>query len=118
MSEGPEAATIRVTWRKSAIGYSVDMKATIQSLGFRKLQQTRDLPDTPAVRGMLKKVDFLVAVQGGAADPGSPGQRPQGGSPPSDQGGAADLGSPGQRPRRARYKIPRARSAKKHSRGR
>ena len=107
MSEGPEAATIRATWRKSAIGYSVDMKATIQSLGFRKLQQTRDLPDTPAVRGMLKKVDFLVAVQGGAADPGAPGQ-----------GGAADLGSPGQRPRRARYKIPRARSAKKHSRGR
>ena len=104
MSGNPEAATIRATWRKSAIGYSVDMKATIRSLGFRKLQQTRDLPDTPAVRGMLKKVDFLVAVQGGAGDPGSPGQRPQGGS--------------WQGPRRGRYKTPRARSAKKHSRGR
>jgi len=90
MSESPRAATIRATWKKSAIGYSVEMKATIQSLGFRKLQQTRDLPDTPAVRGMLKKVDFLVAVEGDPWDP----------------------------PRRGRYKIPRARSAKKHSRGR
>jgi large subunit ribosomal protein L30 len=90
MSGNPEAATIRATWRKSAIGYSVDMKATIQSLGFRKLQQTRDLPDTPAVRGMLKKVDFLVAVE--------------------DESW--------QRPRRGRYKTPRARSAKKHARGR
>ena len=90
MSQSPGAATIRATWKKSAIGYSVEMKATIQSLGFRKLQQTRDLPDTPAVRGMLKKVDFLVAVEG-------------------------DLW---QQPRRGRYKIPRARSAKKHSRGR
>ena len=112
MSGNPEAATIRATWRKSAIGYSVDMKATIQSLGFRKLQQTRDLPDTPAVRGMLKKVDFLVAVQGGAADPGSPGQRPQGGIPLSKQDESW------QRPRRGRYKTPRARSAKKHARGR
>jgi large subunit ribosomal protein L30 len=88
---GAESAnTIRATWKKSAIGYSEDMKATIQSLGFRKLQQTRDLPDTPAVRGMLDKVVFLVAVEG----------------------------QPWQQSRRARYKIPRARSAKKHSRGR
>lgn len=90
MSEITEAATIRATYRKSAIGYSEDMKRTIQSLGFRKLQQTRELPDTPAVRGMLKKVSFLVAVEG-------------------------DLWHP---PARGRYKIPRARSAKKHSRGR
>jgi large subunit ribosomal protein L30 len=81
---------IRATWRKSAIGYSEDMKATIQSLGFRKLNQTRELPDTEAVRGMLRKVDFMVAVEG---DPWEP-------------------------PRRAKYKIPRARSTKKHARGR
>ena len=80
---------IRATWRKSAIGYSEDMKATIRSLGFRKLNQTRELPDTDAVRGMLKKVDFMVAVEG----------------------------NDWERPRRAKYKIPRARSTKKHSRG-
>ena len=81
---------IRATWKKSAIGYSEDMKATIQSLGFRRLNQTRELPDTEAVRGMLKKVGFMVAVEG----------------------------EPWQPPERARYKIPRARSSKKHARGR
>jgi large subunit ribosomal protein L30 len=86
----PATHTIRATWKKSAIGYSEDMKATVQSLGFRRLQQTRDLPDTPAVRGMLKKVSFLVAVDG---EPWKP-------------------------PQRARYKLPRARSNKKHARGR
>ena len=90
MSDTGGARPIRATWRKSAIGYSKDMMATISSLGFRKLNQTRDLPDTPAVRGMLKKVSFLVAV----------------------------AGEPWERPRRARYKLPRTRSGKKHSRGR
>jgi large subunit ribosomal protein L30 len=83
------ARPIRATWRKSAIGYSEDMKATVQSLGFRKLNQTRDLPDTPAVRGMLRKVSFLVAVDGEAWV----------------------------QPKRARYKLPRARTRKKHTRG-
>ena len=82
--------TVRATWMKSAIGYSKDMKATIESLGFRRLNQTRDLPDTPAVRGMLRKVSFMVAIVG---EPWSP-------------------------PERARYKLPRKRSLKKHSRGR
>jgi large subunit ribosomal protein L30 len=85
-----EPGKIRATWKKSAIGYSEEMKATIQSLGFRKLNQSRELPDTQAVRGMLKKVDFLVAV----------------------------VGEPWQPPKRGRYKLPRARSAKKHRRGR
>jgi len=90
MTAGSRATSVRATWRKSATGYSEDFKATIQSLGFRKLQQTRDLPDTPAVRGMLKKVGFLVSVEG----------------------------EPWQPPKRGRYKTPRVRSAKKHSRGR
>ena len=90
MSDAEGARPIRATWRKSAIGYSEDMKATVASLGFRKLNQTRDLPDTPAVRGMLKKVNFLIAVDG----------------------------EPWQPPKRSRYKIPRARSTKKHTRGR
>ena len=81
---------IRATWMKSSIGYSEEMKATIRSLGFRKLNQTRELPETEAVRGMLNKVRFMVAVEGEAWE----------------------------RPRRSRYKIPRARSAKKHARGR
>lgn len=81
---------IRATWRKSAIGYSEETKATIRSLGFRKLNQSRELPDNPAVRGLLHRVRFLVQVDGEAWRPAA----------------------------RARYKIPRKRSAKKHSRGR
>ena len=81
---------ITATWRKSAIGYSERTRATIASLGFRKLNQTRELPDNDAVRGMLSSVRFLVAVDG----------------------------EPWQPPRRSRHKIPRKRSNKKHARGR
>lgn len=54
---------LRVTWVKSAIGYSKDQKDTIRALGLRKLGQTVELPDNPAVRGMLAAVSHLVAVE-------------------------------------------------------
>jgi acetyl-CoA C-acetyltransferase len=47
---------------------------------------------------MDAQVLLLERVEGGAGDPGSPGRRPRGGSPPSEQGGAGDPGSPGRRP--------------------
>lgn len=81
---------IKATYKKSAIGYDEDIKSTVRSLGFRKLNQTRELPDNDAVRGMLRAVRFLVAVEG----------------------------EPWERPERARYKIWRKRSDKKHTRGR
>ena len=81
---------IKATYKKSATGYNEAIKATVQSLGFRKLNQTRELPDNDAVRGMLRAVRFLVAVEG----------------------------EPWERPERSRYKIWRARSKKKHQRGR
>ena len=56
-------AKLRVKWVKSAIGYPKDQKATIQSLGFRKLQQTVEHEDHPALRGMLRKVRHLVQVE-------------------------------------------------------
>ncbi|GAC1657065.1 MAG: hypothetical protein NVS9B1_13900 [Candidatus Dormibacteraceae bacterium] len=80
---------IKVTWRKSAIGYAEDMKLTVAAMGFKKLNQTRELPDNSAIRGMIRKVAFLVSVEG---EPWNP-------------------------PKRARYKIWRARSNKKHARG-
>jgi large subunit ribosomal protein L30 len=54
---------LRVTWVKSAIGYSKDQKGTIRALGLRRLGQTVELPDNPAVRGMLAAVSHLVAVE-------------------------------------------------------
>ncbi len=53
-------AKLRVKWVKSAIGYSKDQKATIRALGLRKLQQTVEHEDNPAMRGMIRKVNHLV----------------------------------------------------------
>ena len=81
--------TLRATLRKSAIGARPEIRATVQSLGFRRMLQTRELPDNDAVRGMLRRVAFLVAVEG-------------------------ELWK---QPKRSQYKIWRSRSNKKHQRG-
>jgi large subunit ribosomal protein L30 len=54
---------LRITWRKSAIGYRRDQKATIRALGLRRLGQTVEHQDTPAIRGMVFKVRHLVTVE-------------------------------------------------------
>lgn len=56
-------AKLRVKWVKSSIGCPKDQKATIQSLGLRKLQQTVEHEDTPVIRGMVRKVIHLVQVE-------------------------------------------------------
>ncbi|MBO0778429.1 MAG: 50S ribosomal protein L30 [Ktedonobacteraceae bacterium] len=56
-------AKLRIKWVKSAIGYPKDQKATIQSLGLRKLQHTVEREDHPAIRGMVRKVQHLVQVE-------------------------------------------------------
>ncbi|HEV3273453.1 MAG TPA: 50S ribosomal protein L30 [Candidatus Dormibacteraeota bacterium] len=61
-------STIRVTYRKSAIGYAWDQKATLAALGLRKLNHTVEPEATPAIRGMIHKVRHLVAVNGEPAD--------------------------------------------------
>ncbi len=54
---------LRVTYSKSAIGYNKEQKRTIAALGLRKLRQTVERPDTPAVRGMIARVSHLVTVE-------------------------------------------------------
>lgn len=61
-------STVRVTYRKSAIGYARDQKATIAALGLKRLHQTVEHPDTPTLRGMVQKVRHLVSVDGVPAD--------------------------------------------------
>ena len=51
---------IKVTQRKSAIGRPQRQRDTLRGLGLRKLNQSRILDDTPAVRGMINKVSHLV----------------------------------------------------------
>lgn len=55
-------AKLQITYTKSAIGYSKDQKATIASLGLRKLNSTVVHDDTPSIRGMAFKVRHLVSV--------------------------------------------------------
>lgn len=61
----PEAKskTVRVTLVKSPIGFNKRQKATVQALGLRKLHQTVEKADTPAIRGMIDAVSHLVSVQ-------------------------------------------------------
>ncbi len=54
---------LRVTYTKSAIGYNKEQKRTIAALGLRKLGQTVEQPDTPAIRGMIARVRHLVTVE-------------------------------------------------------
>ena len=57
------AKKLRITWTKSAIGYSVKHKATIKALGLRRLHQSVEVVDSPGVRGMLIKVNHLVKIE-------------------------------------------------------
>ena len=54
---------LRITYKKSAIGYNKKQGATIKALGLRKLNQSVEHDDTPVIRGMINKVSHLVAVE-------------------------------------------------------
>lgn len=58
--------TVRVTQIGSPIGRTADQRATLVGLGLNKLHRTRELEDTPAVRGMINKVQHLVKVEDAA----------------------------------------------------
>ncbi|MGE5548373.1 MAG: 50S ribosomal protein L30 [Solirubrobacterales bacterium] len=55
--------TVRVTQIHSPIGRPEDQQATLIGLGLNKMHRTRELEDTPAVRGMINKVKHLVRVE-------------------------------------------------------
>ncbi|MDP9316055.1 MAG: 50S ribosomal protein L30 [Chloroflexota bacterium] len=56
-------AQLKITYTKSVIGYSKDQKATVKSLGLRKLNQSVIHNDTPVIRGMAFKVRHLVTLE-------------------------------------------------------
>ncbi len=53
---------IKVTLVKSGIGYNKRIRQTLRGLGLTKLHKTVELENTPSVRGMIKKVSFLVKL--------------------------------------------------------
>lgn len=56
--------TIKVTLVKSVIGTKQDHRATVRGLGLRRVNHSAELLETPAVRGMIKKVAYLVKCEG------------------------------------------------------
>jgi large subunit ribosomal protein L30 len=60
---GAIAKTIRVTLVRSPIGYTKDQKDTVLALGLRRMHQTVEHKDNPALRGMIRKVVHLVQVE-------------------------------------------------------
>ena len=57
------ADKITVTLKKSTIRSTEKQKATVRGLGLRKTGTTKTLENTPAVRGMIKKVIHLLDIQ-------------------------------------------------------
>ena len=53
---------LKVTLKKSAIGFDKKQKLVVASHGLRRLNHTVELPDTPSTRGMIHKVRHLVEV--------------------------------------------------------
>ena len=54
--------TIKVQLVRSLIGTKESHRATVRGLGLRKLNSTSELQDTPAVRGMINKISYLVKI--------------------------------------------------------
>jgi len=56
--------TVKVTQIRSANRRTEDQAATLRGLGLGKIRRSRELEDTPAVRGMISKVAHLIKVEG------------------------------------------------------
>lgn len=54
---------IRVTLVRSPIGYTYDQRATARALGLRRIHQTVEHKDNPALRGMIQKIIHLVQIE-------------------------------------------------------
>ncbi|PYS55860.1 MAG: 50S ribosomal protein L30 [Acidobacteria bacterium] len=53
---------VKIQYYRSAIGFNEKQKLIVKGLGFNKLNATREVVDTPAIRGMIAKVPHLVRI--------------------------------------------------------
>ncbi len=63
MAKASEGKKLRITQVRSAIGLPADQKRTVRALGIKRMNDTVEQSDTPAVRGMIFKVKHLVKVE-------------------------------------------------------
>lgn len=54
---------LRITWKKSAIGYNKNQKRVVEALGLRSLNGVDEHDDSPQIRGMVKKIEHLLKVE-------------------------------------------------------
>lgn len=54
---------LKITLKRSPIGYDITQKRTVRALGLKKMHQTVHQPDNPSVRGMVHKVRHLIEVE-------------------------------------------------------
>ena len=59
-----KTSTIKVTLVKSVIGRIESHKATVKGLGLRRMHHSVEVQDTPAIRGMINTVGYLLKVEG------------------------------------------------------
>lgn len=57
------AGTLKITLVRSTIGQKPKIRATVDSLGLRKIRQSVERPDTPDVRGMVFRAKHLLEVE-------------------------------------------------------
>jgi large subunit ribosomal protein L30 len=62
-SKAAHGAKLRVTWVRSGIGHNPATRGTVRALGLHRLHQTVEMSDTPANRGMIRRVAFLLDVR-------------------------------------------------------
>ena len=55
---------MRITLKRSLIGVNKEQRATVFALGLRKIGDTREVTDSPDVRGMVRKVEYLLEIEG------------------------------------------------------
>ena len=55
--------TVKVTLVRSPIGSMPKHKLCLQGLGLRRMHQTVEVEDTPAIRGMINKISYMLAVE-------------------------------------------------------
>lgn len=55
---------LKITLVRSLAGTKREHRASVRGLGLRRINHTVELPDTPAVRGMVRKVSYLLRCEG------------------------------------------------------
>jgi large subunit ribosomal protein L30 len=63
MATKKKSETLKIRWVRSFIGCPRNMRETIRGMGFRRMNQLIERPDTPNIRGMIARVHHLVEIE-------------------------------------------------------